>query len=717
MGYVVPTDNAAEIGRWIAEVRERAGIKQNDLARRITWSPAVLSRVESGERTLSSDELTQILSSIGTPDALALKTALDREWRSLARPALDHPDQDLLWAAELIARDLEAKQLDPQVRNAFQRRLVSLLDEVRDAALKLAKREFRVAFIGGIGIGKSTAICRVAGLEVPDKDRATPVAVLEAGAGGITLCEVHVRTGPGVGIIVEPRSEDEIRADVYDFAEYIRDTVPGDVSEVESAEGTQQGVSREVERAIRNMAGLRVIRNRKDENGQRLAPIDEAKRLAESVGSTRELVVEILTRMSLQRRDRRDVWYDVSTGMSELAWLKETFEAINNGRHPAFTLPGRIEVVVTHPLLSVPEMTLQLVDTKGIDGSVMRADLEGHLDDSHTLPVLCTRFNDAPAEATQRLLQRARDSAVRGLENRALLLALPHSGEALEVKDEAGLRVGSDEEGYELKGEQIELRLRSQNLPQIKVGFFNAREDAPDRLRQLILGRVRSVQNRMREHLVAVTSSARSVLDNQEREQVQEVQRMAVRMLRASLGSIRPLLTVSGHVHEDLLEAIGRSHWSTVRAAVRREGEWPNLSYTHHLSYGARRLAVLACSDSVAGFARTCETMAATSDFSEARELIGQAERTLQTAYDELLRKVQLMGQTAYGSELRKDVAFWTDCEKESGRGYKSRIIARNEGWFASDARGVLEQEMRGLIEREWHAALARVESLFEADE
>lgn len=709
-------DNSTEIGRRIAQVRERAGIKQNDLARRVTWSPAVLSRVESGERTLAPDELTQILESIGTPEALALKAAVEREWLVLPRPALDHPDQEQLWAAELVARDLEARQQDPQVRSAFQRRLAALLAELRDAAQRVVRRDFRVAFIGGIGIGKSTAICRVASLEVAVADRPAPVPVLEAGAGGITLCEVHVRTGPGVGIIIEPRTEDEIRADVYDFAEYVREGAPEEALEGESSEGTHQGVSREVERAIRNMAGLRVIRGRKDSDGRRLPTIDEAKQLAQTVSSTRELVVEILTRMALQRRDRRDTWYDSASGKPELAWLKETFEAINNGRHPAFTLPRRIEVVVTHALLSSADVTLHLVDTKGVDGAAMRADLEAHLDDSHTVPILCSRFNDAPAEAAQRLLERARDAGVRDLEDRALLLVLPHTGEALEIKDEAGVRVGSTEEGYELKGEQVELRLRSQHLPPVPIGFYNAREDAPEALRTLVLGRVQSLQARLRAQLATVTTSARSVLENHEREQVQEVLRLAGRTLRAALDNIRPLAPAAGHVHQDLLDAIGQAHWSTVRAAVRREGEWPNLSYTHHLGYGARRLAVLSCSERVAGFAQTCGTLAATPDFTEARELIGQAERTLQTAYDELLRKVQLMGQTTYGDELRKDIAFWVECGSESGRGYKSKILTRNEGWFSAVARDALEQELRGLIEREWHAALARVEALFDAE-
>ncbi len=706
----------AEIGRLIMQARDRAGIKQVDLARRITWSQAVLSRVESGERALAPDELTLLLDAIGTSEASALKSALSHDWQVLSRPALDHPDYSQLWDAEVVAQELRERQEDPEVRSAFQRRLVALSDELREAARKVMSRDFQIAFIGGIGIGKSTAICRVTKLEIPNPERGLPTPVLEAGAGGITLCEVHVRSGPGVGILVEPRSEDEIRADVYDFAEYLREGVLDDTEGMDRSEGTQQGVSREVERAIRNMAGLRILRNRKDEDGKRLPTLDEARELAKSFGSTRELVVEILSRMTLHRRDRRDIWHEVSTGKSAFAWLKETFEAINNGRHAEFTMPKRIEVVVSETALAAAGATLRLVDTKGIDGAVMRADLEGHLDDSHTVPVLCTRFNEAPGEAAQRLLERARDAGVRGLEDRALLLALPHSGEALEVKDEAGIHVGSTEEGYELKGEQIQLRLRSQHLPNIAIGFFNAREDLPEVLRTLLLERVARAQSRRCEQLQAVTASARSVLDNHQQEQVQAVQRMAARMLRTSLSQMRHIAPTADHVHQDLLDALGRAHWSTVRAAVRREGEWPNLSYTHHLGYGARRLAMLACNAKVAGFSQTCGTMSGTTDYLEAAALIGQAERTLQAAFDDLLRKVQLMGQTSYGEELRRDIAFWVECESESGRGYKSRIIARNQGWFGAEQRGNLEAELWRLIQREWDAALDRVEALLDPE-
>ncbi len=60
------------VGKYIATLREQARLKQAELARKLTWSPAVLSRVESGERTLGGDELATILNGIGTPEALKL---------------------------------------------------------------------------------------------------------------------------------------------------------------------------------------------------------------------------------------------------------------------------------------------------------------------------------------------------------------------------------------------------------------------------------------------------------------------------------------------------------------------------------------------------------------------------------------------------------------------------------------------------------------------
>ena len=51
--------SALELGRRLTSIRENAGLKQAELARKVTWSPAVLSRIESGERRIDPVEFVK----------------------------------------------------------------------------------------------------------------------------------------------------------------------------------------------------------------------------------------------------------------------------------------------------------------------------------------------------------------------------------------------------------------------------------------------------------------------------------------------------------------------------------------------------------------------------------------------------------------------------------------------------------------------------------
>lgn len=115
------------------------------------------------------------------------------------------------------------------------------VDGIKRGAGLLLRRDYDVAFIGSKGIGKSTAICKVTGLEVPSPDNAPAMPVLEAGGGGVTICDVHLATGQGFGLLIEPSSEDEIRAHVIDFAEHVKSTGAADDDSEEAGQGIAQG--------------------------------------------------------------------------------------------------------------------------------------------------------------------------------------------------------------------------------------------------------------------------------------------------------------------------------------------------------------------------------------------------------------------------------------------------------------------------------------------
>lgn len=694
----------AVIGHHLAIIRERAGIKQAALAKQITWSPASLSRVESGERELTHEELETILKAIGTSDAIQFAERLGRRWSVMRAPSLDHPDQDSLWAAEQAGQQLALLAAE-QAPASFHRRIEEYLEELRLTGSLVHKRDHTIAFIGSIGVGKSTAICRMSALEIPQAD-GNFQPVLEAGGGGVTVCEVHVYTGPEYGIIVEPCSDEEIRQHVNDFVDLILRS-----NTSENTDSDSQGISKEIERAIRNMSGLKV---RKEKIDGKLVRTDDAKILASHILSQKDLIVEILSKMQLPKRDTRYIWFDNTKGKPPLVWLKESFEAINNGRHEDFTLPKRIEVILPMPLLNGTDLAIRVVDTKGIDRTAARADLEVHLNDPHTLAILCSNFNNAPGAEARILLERAKDAGVRSVALKAALVALPRPEEALAVKDDAGEKVETVAEGYDLKGDQVANSLASLGLQDLSIAFFNAREDSPEVLRSFVIEKLNKVRTHLVEKLQSTTSTVLQFIENRESEQEQAILREAAKHLNHWLDTNKQLPSLSQQIQNSLINQLSYAHTSTIHASIRRGGDWPSLNYSYQLGHGAKVLANQALGKKIDDFKAIANLLKTNPEYGNAQMLITQSESVLLTAFDEVLRKMQVIGETLFEQELKRDNEFWNLCLAEwgMGPGYRERVTNRCKNWFDDGKREELNQRVQTLLSNLWAESLARVSSL-----
>ena len=702
---------AKEIGRYLAALREGVGLKQNELADRVSLHPAVLSRIESGDRAASPEELQMVLDVIGTDAALRLKRNVHREWRKLDRPALGHPYEDLLWEAEeaLLAIDELRNSLD--ITEVFDNRLKEYQEAIISTAGVVRSLEQTVAFVGDIGVGKTTALCRAAGLEVRKDAESVARPVLEAGSGGTTLCEVHIVRGPGYGLMVQPLSDSDLYREVREFAGYLVSEATGEVVREEDEDGVFHGTSREIERAIRNMSGLVSVR-RRGEDGRRQRT-DPALELAQKAPDADTLARVIVNQMNLEGRRRREIWYSDLSGKADLVWLEETFKDVNNGRNPEFSLPSRIEVMVPRRILRQGQTEIRLVDTKGIDGTVERDDIEAHLNEYNTIIVLCSPFNSAPSRSAQELLERACRGHSPALDLRAGVLVLPRPNEALAVKDDEGFEAETAEDGYDLKGEEAEKQLGGVSYAGIE--FFNSFEDEPERLTRFVLSLVDGLRQRRCQDLKEVVDDANMVVSNYQQAEVSEAQRQASHLLQVWLNNHRQLGDFKYRLERPLLFEMRRVYASSVRASVRRQGNWYNLDYKHHLGTGVRHMVAYSVNRHRTSFKEMAENALTDPSLGKATDLINQAVRILDGSIEALLRASQNFGRTIHTYDMEPDGTLWSDCDSEwgAGPGYRDRVAKHHEDWFGNK-RGGLESRIMEMVGSEWNNTLGRVSAILE---
>ena len=706
---------AKEIGRYLTTLREDIGLKQNELAERVSLNPAVLSRIESGERPPSTEELQTLLDAIGTDDACRWKQNVHREWRKLDRPALGHPHEDLLWDAEEALLDIDALRDNPEITGVFNNRLNEYEAEIRSAAAVIRRLEQTVAFVGDMGVGKTTALCRAAGLEVRKDAESIAHPVLEVGGGGITVCEVHVVRGPEYGLIVQPRSDSDLYREVREFAGYLMSLANGDqVEDLEDAEdGVFHGTPKETERVIRNMSGLVSVR-RRGEDGRRQRS-DPALDLAKESPDADTLARVIVNRMDLEGRRRREIWHSNLSGKENLVWLEDTFRDVNNGRNPEFSLPSRVEVMVPRQILGQGQTEIRLVDTKGIDVTVERNDIEAHLNERNTVVVLCSSFNNAPSRSVQDLLEWAGRGHFPDLDLRAGVLVLPRPNEALAMKDDDGFEAETVEDGYDLKCDQAEMLLKGKGVSYAGVEFFNSFEDEPERLTQFVLGLVDGLRHRRCLDLRGVVDDANQVVSNYQQAEVNEVQRQASHQLQVWLDNHRQLGDFRVRIERSLLSAMREVYASSVRASVRRQGKWDNLDYEQQMGSGARDMVAGLVRPHRTSFKDVAENALNDPDLEKATDLVNQAVRIFDSSYEDLLRASQNFGRTIHTYDLEPDGNLWDDSDSEWGKGpgYRDRVVKHHEDWFDNKRDG-LERRIKELMDREWENLLGRVSAILE---
>lgn len=268
----------------LRKARENAGIKQGEMAKLLgVSSNSVVSRLEKSEQT-EWPMAERYLKAIGTEDSLAILDYYARQWRISKRPDFRHPDRDALWQAELALQSLEIFEAN----QGFDELLRAPLNFIRSTLLATAeyvgRTDHSLAWIGTVGIGKTTALSHLTNLVLPGPD-GRPRQIFPASGGRTTTSEVVVRRAPAFGVAVDPRSEDDVRLLVSDL--------------VEAVALGKGGIATELDRAVRNMAELHKRKNPNDPK----ALIDPIKEMIDaSPDALDDVTHAIVARMRLEQR-------------------------------------------------------------------------------------------------------------------------------------------------------------------------------------------------------------------------------------------------------------------------------------------------------------------------------------------------------------------------------------------------------------------------------
>ncbi|MGD9656551.1 MAG: helix-turn-helix domain-containing protein, partial [Methylocystis sp.] len=579
-------------GTAIARLRTEAGVTQAVLAEKSGLDQSRVSRIEKGEVVASTDvdRVLDALHALGAPKANEFKEYIGRDWQHIEPPSFWNPECACLEITEEtlgeIAAFLENEDRPWPLRRQIERQRDSLLR----AAGFLGRLNHTIAFIGDIGVGKSTAISFIFDLLVPPSltDKAINRPVLETGAGGTTICEVHIKGGPEFGISLLPMSDAEMREIVSDFC-----AAKWNIHTSEQREtGESVSISREAERAIRNMSGLG--RKRETVDG-RTVYSDPVVELAKSSSSEDEFRTRILALMKLDERTRRELWYDSSTRKHPMEWVTETFKAVNNGRLKDVPLPKSIDLLIPNFGRTFGELDITVVDTKGVDDVAVREDLDHRLKDPRTAVVFCSRFNDAPGTSARVLLQHMRQTFSERFDTgKVSILALPRSEEARAMKDDMGEQALTDAEGYEFKRMQVSSELSAEDLAGVPMLFYNVEADDAEAIRRDLFGQLSRMRKAVEERLFDLCAASQEIIRNHEAQALNAAIEEVANRLNNFLRGNRELGAREQLAHVEAISTIkGVRYASTLWASTRRSGDYSGLNVAHLVGVGAARDARL----------------------------------------------------------------------------------------------------------------------------
>ena len=693
-------DFPSDLGQTLAELRNAAGKTQTDIAGNLKIDQSRVSRIEKGTVTPTQSEIDGYLSAIGTDDAKAYHEFLKLRWIHLNRPSFRHPQREELCKAETSLQKLENFKSQSKVLKQQLNEAQLYGDTLLREAKYLSELNHSLAFVGKVGIGKTTAICKLTGLVNPQEPRFNRKSVLATGKGRTTACEVHIRPRNKFGLVVHPFSEDEINKVIEDFWAVWKNSTE------EDAENKRTDVSWEIERALRNMTKL------VSENEESDDPLVDLVKECENLATFRTEIFELL---KLSEKKQQEFWFDETSEQTNRENIQKKFKDINYSLDNELPLPQRIDVFVPDNFFQFSPYELELVDTRGVDvegtakGTVIRQDLIDYLDDPRTLTVLCCKFDDAPGDLIYSLIDKLSETREEAFKERVIILILPHNDDALETTDNAGNEIETEEEAYKQKHSEVQRKLRklqqkSNEVLKMPIFFFNASSEGSVQVAELLNKPLETLRLTHVKPLLEAVDALDVLIKDIEEKNAREARKNVIAALKIFLEQ-NPKLPLSARKVEEeyLMEEMSKAHPRKVLATVRRCGSLDSLNVYVLLSNGARNIAWYSSNKPFFELMGITNNLLGNSDLKPAHNFLRQIKTNWSVWREDFIKYAEQTGKQVFQFQLEYYFS-WAECAAMYGQGgkFRDRVTEKLEQWFNAPEQQHLHDLLKNRIEKAW---------------
>lgn len=576
-------------------------------------------------------------------------------------------------------------------------------------AVSFLNQSKRVSFIGDVGKGKTTAICKAFDLVNPN-DKSD--LLLSHSSGRTTICEVEIiPNSNNIKIEVIPYETTEVMHLLKDYSINIFNKAhPVANEDLVSANAINEGfaLSSEVEKALRNMLGL----NGSSVN-ERQRMIQNDVKFASAFNDRDEMLRVMEGRLELHKRIDTVLDFPLQKSKSSFEWIKDTFKSINLGKLATVTLPRKVLIYTTDNLANY-----NIVDTKGLDGTTNRRDINQCLESNVTLNVICSSFNDAPDQSMRKIVEQMINGGLtEQLYTKTILLIIDKDKASSSVADDDGELVGDKNYGRYIRIDQVLSDLEQKyglDGDRLNVVCYDAFDDESSVLVGVIQNKLEELESSNKKNIDLIIKGVNELIDEQNSQSFDVAKKALLNVFSKWFNDAENFTTSIEPLHISLLNEINMTRSaSTVRASVARRGRWHNLDMYEVLSQQAKYNINKNKEKLFNEFDCLINSCIENEQLRKVYNISVQLKQVALRVRQQELASVYEYSRDFYSGDFYNATYMWSRTQNEwgSGPGYKDRVVGHISHYFNNEQKKY-ERQLEIKSNQQWKKFLEKVNSL-----